>query len=50
MVEVVRVAEVVRMVGEVGVDGEVWVLTTKTSQQQEQQGLYLLLDHAAGGW
>ena len=34
-----RVDEVVEVVG------VVWVLRTKTSQQQE--GLYLLLDHAA---
>ena len=40
MVEVVGVAVVV---------GVVWVLRTKTSQEEEE-GLYLLLDHAAGGW
>ena len=45
VVEVVEVVGVVE-VGEVGVVGVVWVLRTKTSQQQE--GIYLLLDHVAG--
>ena len=46
VVGVVRVVRVAGVVGLVVVDGVVWVLRTKTSQEEQQQ-LYLLLDHAA---
>ena len=52
MVGAVRVVEVIRVIGVVEVIrlvGVVWVLRTKRSQEEEE-GLYLLLDHAAGGW
>ena len=47
VVEAVGVVEPVAVVEPVGVAGVVWLLRTETSQQEEQEQLYVLLDHAA---